>query len=72
MKKTMSSWSRKCKSQMALLDKSLADLSDETSLSRTYISAIINERIVVPDDTKRLICKALEIEMPQERVGQFG
>lgn len=72
MKKKMSSWSRKCKSQMALLDKSLTDLSNETNLSRTYISAIINERIVVPDDTKRIICTALEIEMPLEQAGQLG
>ncbi len=64
MKKTLSPWSRQCKAQMIILDKSLSDLSQETQLSKTYISAIINERIVVPDKTIRIISDALEVSMP--------
>lgn len=64
MKRQLSPWSRKCKAQMAMLDKTLADLSKETKLSRVYISSIINERINAPRETVQLICNALEVEMP--------
>lgn len=67
MKKALSPWGRKCKAQMVLLGKSLSDLSQETKLSRTYISSIINERIVVPEDTVKLICNALDVDMPLEQ-----
>ncbi len=67
MRKALSPWSRKCKAQMVILGKSLAALSQETNLSRTYISSIINERIVAPDDTVKLICNALEVDMPLEQ-----
>ncbi len=63
MRKELSPWGKKCKSQMILLGKSLTDLSRETNLSRTYISSIINERIIVPDTTVKLICDALEVDM---------
>lgn len=63
MKKTLSPWGKQCKIQMIALDKSLTDLSNETKLSRTYLSAIINERIVVPEETVKAISKALQVDM---------
>lgn len=64
MKKQSSHWSRQCKAQMAMLDKTLTDLSKETKLSKTYISSIINGRINAPGETVQLICNALDVEMP--------
>lgn len=64
MKRELSPWGRQCKAQMAMLSKSLADLGQETGLSRTYISAIINGRIIVPPETVKLISDALEVDMP--------
>lgn len=63
MKKQLSRWGRQCKSQMAVLGKSLADVSEETKLSRTYISAIINGRIIVPDETAQKISDVLQVDM---------
>ncbi len=62
-KRELSPWGKQCKVQMLVLGKSLADLSEETKLSRTYISSIINERMVVPEDTIRIISNALEVDM---------
>lgn len=64
MKRQLSPWSRQCKAQMILLDKSLEALSKETKFSRTYLSSIINGRMAAPDETIRIICDALEIDMP--------
>lgn len=63
MKRNLSPWGKQCKIQMVALDKSLADLSDETSLSRTYISAIINGRMSAPEETVKAISKALDVDM---------
>lgn len=63
MKKTLSPWGKQCKIQMVVLNKSLKDLSNETKLSRTYISAIINERVIVPEETVKIISKALQVDM---------
>lgn len=62
-KRKLSPWGKQCKVQMLVLGKSLADLSEETKLSRTYISSIINERMIVPEDTIRIISNALEVDM---------
>jgi len=67
MKKELSPWGKQCKIQMLVLGKSLALLSQETKLSRNYISAIINGRIIVPDETVRVISNALEVDMSLER-----
>ncbi len=64
MKRELSPWGRQCKAQMVMLGKSLADLGQETGLSKTYISAIINGRMIVPPETVKLICDALEVDMP--------
>lgn len=59
--RSLTPWGRECKAQMILLDKSLEDLAIETNLSRNYISAIINGRIVVPEETRDKISSALNI-----------
>lgn len=64
MGKSITPWGRKCKAQLIMLGKSLADVSRETNLSRSYISSIINGRIIVPAETVQLISDALEVEMP--------
>lgn len=61
MGKNISPWGKKCKMQMIALGKSLTDLSVETGLSRTYISAIINGRMVAPQETKDKISKSLSV-----------
>lgn len=43
-RRELSPWGRQCKAQMILMGKTLDSLSRETSLSRSYISAIINGR----------------------------
>lgn len=60
--KKMSSWGKECKVQMVLLRKTLNDISKETGLSRTYISAIINGRVMAPKDTIEKISQSLEVE----------
>ena len=66
MGKTMTPWGRKCKAQMVMLDKTLADVSREIHLSIPYISSIINGRITVPAETVQLISNALGVEMPSK------
>lgn len=62
-KRKLSPWGKQCKVQMAVLDKSLADLSAETKLSKTYISSIINGRMIPPEETIRTISNALEVDI---------
>ena len=62
MKRELSPWGRQCKVQMVVLEKTLSDLSQETNLSKTYISAIINGRMVVPEKTIQAIRKDLEVD----------
>lgn len=61
MSKNITPWGKQCKIQMISLGKSLADLSKETGFSRTYISAIINGRVVAPDETIERISKGLDM-----------
>lgn len=63
MKKKLSPWGQQCKLQMLVLGKSLADISNDTNYSRTYISAIINGRIVAPQETIKAISKALNVDI---------
>lgn len=60
--KQLSPWGQQCKLQMLVLGKSLADISCDTKYSRNYISAIINGRIVVPDETAEAISKSLCVD----------
>lgn len=62
MKKPLSPWGKQCKVQMVVLGKTLADIAKETNLSRTYISAIINGRMIAPDDTVQMISTALNVD----------
>lgn len=62
-KRELSPWGRQCKVQMVVLDKTLSDLSAETNLSKTYISSIINGRMIPPEDTIRAISNALEVDV---------
>lgn len=62
-KRELSPWGKQCKVQMVVLGKSLSDLSVETKLSRTYISSIINGRMIPPEDTIKVISNALEVDM---------
>lgn len=66
-KRELSPWGKQCKIQMLVLGKSLNDLSDETKLSRTYISSIINGRMMAPEDTVKCISNALEVDMALSR-----
>lgn len=60
MRKNMTPWGRQCKAQMAVLGLSLKDLSEAVGLSHTYISAIINGRVIAPEETVEKINKALQ------------
>lgn len=62
MKRELSPWGKKCKTQMVELNKSLADVSKETRLSRTYISSIINGRTLAPKETILCISRALQVD----------
>ena len=61
MAKNMSPWGKKCKISMFESGKTLEDISKDTGLSRTYISAIINGRVIVPDETVRKISVILNV-----------
>lgn len=63
MKRELSPWGKQCKMQMIALGKTLKDLSFETKLSCSYISAIINGRVIVPEETVLSISKALQVDM---------
>lgn len=63
MKKKLSVWGQQCKVQMIILGKTLEDLSTATQLSRTYISAIINGRMIVPKETIQKISNELDVDM---------
>ncbi|RKJ19618.1 XRE family transcriptional regulator [bacterium D16-50] len=67
MKRELSPWGKQCKIQMVALGKNLYDLSQETSLSRSYISAIINGRMVAPEETVQTISRALMVDVTLAR-----
>lgn len=67
MKKPLSPWGKQCKVQMTILGKSLKQLSQETNFSKSYISAIINGRMLVPDETIKVISDALQVDMALKR-----
>lgn len=62
MGKNITPWGRQCKVQMALLGVSLKDLSKMVGLSNTYVSSIINGRVVAPEDTVAKINQALQVK----------
>ena len=62
MGKNITPWGKQCKMQMIALGKTLTDISEETGLSRTYISGIINGRLRVPPETTSKISKSLSVD----------
>lgn len=60
MSKTITPWGKQCKAQMTLQGLTLKELSAAVGLSHTYVSAIINGRIIAPDGTIEKINKALQ------------
>lgn len=62
MGKNMTPWGKQCKVQMALLGLSLKDLSERVGLTNTYVSAIINGRVVAPEETIEKINMALQVK----------
>lgn len=62
-KRELSPWGKECKIQMLSQGKSLGDLSEETKLSRTYISSIINGRTIAPEKTILTISRALSVDV---------
>lgn len=63
MKKQLSPWGQQCKVQMLIMGKTLDDLSTAIQLSRNYISAIINGRMIVPEETIQKISNELNVDM---------
>ena len=62
MSKTITPWGKQCKAQMMILGLSLKELSEIVGLSHTYVSAIINGRIIVPEETVKKISNALHVK----------
>ncbi len=62
MKRELSPWGKRCKVQMIELGKSLNDVGRETGFSKSYISAVINGRVVVPDETIAAISRVLQVD----------
>lgn len=61
MGKNISPWGIQCKQKMLEKRMQLKDLSLETGLSVTYLSTIINGRVVAPPATIQRINSILEI-----------
>lgn len=60
MSKTITPWGKQCKAQMTLQGLTLKELSEAVGLSHTYVSAIINGRIIAPQETVEKINKVLK------------
>lgn len=63
MKRELSKWGKQCKVQMLVLEKNLSQLSKETGFSKSYLSSIINGRIIVPEETIKIISDSLGVDM---------
>ena len=61
MSRNITPWGRQCKAQMILQGITLKELSKKVGLSHTYVSAVINGRVMVPEETTDKISKALNI-----------
>lgn len=60
MSKTITLWGKECKKQMIEHDITLKELSKRTGYTNTYLSAIINGRVIVPDETIKKITYSLQ------------
>ena len=63
MKKNLSPWGKAVKIELINRDWSNQDLADATNLSREYVCAVINERVISPSAIKA-ISAALGIAEP--------
>ena len=59
--KNITPWGKMCKAQMVLLDMSLADVAKKAGYSRSYVSAVINGRVVVPEESRQKIGAVLKV-----------
>ncbi len=66
MKKEIPEWGKQCKVKMILSGMTLQDVSDITGYSRTYISAVINGRMIVPQETIKRITAALKVSIDND------
>lgn len=62
MSKHITPWGKRCKVQMVMLDKSLADISKETGYTRPYISAVINGRQIASEEAYKKISEVLMVD----------
>lgn len=62
MGKTITPWGKQCRAQMMLQGMTLRELSEAVGLSYSYVSAIINGRVVVPEETIEKINIALGVD----------
>lgn len=65
---TITPWGKLCKSQMLMKDITLKELSAQVGLTHTYVSAIINGRIVTPEENIEKINQALGIQSSSRAV----
>ncbi len=65
MGKNLTPWGRMCKAQMILLDLSLDDVAKKAGFSRSYVSAVINGRVIVPEESRQKIGEVLKVGDPQ-------
>lgn len=63
MSKHITPWGKRCKVQMVMLDKSLADISKETGYTRPYISAVINGRQIASEEAYKKISEVLMVDI---------
>lgn len=62
MSKHITPWGKRCKVQMVMLDKNLADISKETGYTRPYISAVINGRQIASEEAYKKISEVLKVD----------
>lgn len=63
MGKNITPWGKTCKKKMIEDGISLKKLSEITGYTNTYLSAIINGRMVAPDETLNKINDALNLKL---------
>lgn len=63
MSKHITPWGKRCKVQMVMLDKSLADISKETGYTRPYISSVINGRQIASAEAYKKISEVLQVDI---------
>lgn len=62
MSKNITKWGKECKKRMIDKDVTLEALGKATGYTRTYVSAIINGRMIAPDSTVTKISNELGVD----------